>query len=77
VLEGARRGLRLRVDPEAHGAQLHVGDWMMAVPALGRCREPDDVASFHFAEDTLELDGCEMMTLVDDDLSVPCDQIGD
>ena len=32
---------------------------------MGWCREPDEVASLHFAKDTLELEGCDTQTFTD------------
>jgi hypothetical protein len=49
----------------------------MPVAALGRGREADHVARFHLAKDTLELNGGKMVTLINDDLTVPRDQLSD
>ena len=77
VLEGARGALRLHVDLEAHRAELHLRDRVMAVAAL-RCRcQPDDVARLDLAQDALELDRRQVMALVHDDLSVVSDEIRD
>lgn len=65
----------LRVYLEAHRAELHLGDRLVPIPTLRRCGQADDIASFHFTEDALELDSGEVMTLVDDDLAIARDEI--
>ncbi len=71
MLERARACLRLRVDLEAHRAELHLGDGVVTIAALRCRRQSDDVASLHLAQDSLELHRRNMVTLVDDDQPVP------
>ena len=77
MLERPRRRLGLRVDFEAHGADLHLGNRVIAVAALRRRCEPHDIPCLHLAEDALELHRGEVMALVDDNLPVARDEVRD
>ncbi len=76
MLERARRCLRFCSDLEAHWAELHLRDGLVPVTTLGRSRESNDVAGPDLAENALELDGRDMVALVNDDLTEVCDDIG-
>jgi len=62
--------LTLRVHHEAHGPELHAQDRVVPIAAVGRRREAQDVAGAHLAEYTLERNRRNVVTLVDDDVSV-------
>src|SRR5262249_4668093 len=55
MLERPRARLRLGIDLEAHGAELHLDDRVVTIASQRSRRQPDDVASLHLAEDPLEL----------------------
>lgn len=50
---------------------------MVSVAALGRCGQADDVPRLYLTQDALELDSREVMALVDDDVAILRDEIGD
>jgi len=77
VLEWPARRLALRVDLEANGPELHLGDRLVAISSLGCGREPNDVASFHLRQHALERQCRQVMALIHDDMAVPGNEVFD
>jgi len=77
VRERALGCLALCINREANGAELHIGDGMVTIPALPSCSEPNDVARFNLGKHALERRRRQVVALVDDDLPVVRDQILD
>ncbi|HEX4454663.1 MAG TPA: hypothetical protein VH143_27575, partial [Kofleriaceae bacterium] len=67
----------LRVDREAHRPELHLQDWMVAVASLGRRGQADDVARLGRGDDALVRDRGDVVALVNDDVAVARDKLGE
>src|SRR6266849_1549968 len=77
VSKGTLRRLALGIDDKANRAELHLGNRMMAIAALWRSRQADDVTGFRLGKHAFEGGGREMVALIDDHLTVVRDDIFD
>ncbi len=77
MVERAASGLALRIDPEDDGTELHLDDGLVPISPLRSGGQADEVARLHLGEYALERDCRQMVTFVDDDVSVPGDEIID
>ena len=64
-----------QVEPD--GPNLHVEDRLVAVPALGRGRQPHDEFRADSREHSFERDGRDVVTFVHDDVAVAADNLVD
>ena len=76
VLEWPGHCLRLRVHAVAHRPALHENNGMVAVLAFHGRRQPDDEPRFGPARHLLEALRGEVMALVDDQLAIVSDLVG-
>ena len=76
VLERPGHCLRLRVHAVAHRPALHENNGMVAVLAFHGRRQPDDEPRFGPTRHLLEALGRQMMALVDDELAIVGDLVG-
>jgi hypothetical protein len=75
VIERPPGRLALGVDGEPHRAELHLGDWMEAVPPTRCGRQASDEARLDLGEHSLEGHGRDMVTLVDDHVAIRRDKV--
>ena len=75
MVEGPARGVAFGIDSEADGTELHLRDRIVSVTPLQRCGEPDKVARLHLRQYALERYRWQVMTFIDDDVTVASDQV--
>ena len=64
-----------RVDPKPNGSALHENNWMMAVFAGDRRRQPKNKARLSPPSDQFEADGRQVVALIDDELPIVADEV--
>jgi hypothetical protein len=77
VLKGPAGGLAPGIHGELDGAELHLQDRVETVGPPRRGRQSGNEARLDLREDALEQHGRDVVALVDDNVTIPCDQVVD
>src|SRR5260370_37896238 len=71
------RSLAFRIYPRSQRTQLHLCGRMASVAPPGRRRESEEIARFDLRQHTLERERRQMVTFIDNDMSVAGDEVID
>src|ERR1035441_3995426 len=77
MIERCSGGHRASAKLKSTRPTLHVDDGMVSIFTLGSCRQAEDVLRFHLLHHLLEGERRQMVALIDNDLTVLCDEILD
>jgi len=77
LFKGTPRRLASGTDREANGAELHLDDGVVTIPALGSRRKSDKIPGLDLGEHLFEGERRNMVTFIDDHVTVAGDDVVD